>query len=49
MFFYVSITNEQGDEEHMSKNNKVAWRPLWNEENEIFNALLNHTLELKHL
>jgi len=39
--FYVSIINEHGEEEHVTKSDKDAWGPLWNEENKILNALLS--------
>jgi len=47
--FYVSITNEQGEEESVIDDDKASWGPYWNEENDIFNALLRVFPELQHL
>jgi len=47
--FYVSITNEQGEEELVTDNDKASWGPNWIEENDVFNALLRVTPELQHL
>ncbi len=38
--FYVSVTNEQGDVQEVTEEDKVKWGPLWDEENEKFNMYL---------
>lgn len=46
--FYVSLTNEQGEMEMVTDADKEAWGPLWNEENDIFNAMLEEIPGLKN-
>jgi hypothetical protein len=41
--FYVSLTNEEGNQEMVSDADKLLWGPIWNEKNDHFNAYLNAT------
>jgi hypothetical protein len=45
--FYVSLTNEQGDIQEVSEEDKVIWGPLWDEENEKFNKYLRGIPEMQ--
>jgi hypothetical protein len=38
--FYVSLSNEQGNVQEVTKEDKAKWGPLCNEENEKFNKYL---------
>ena len=38
--FYVSVTNEQGEVQEVTQEDKAKWGPLWDEENEKFNKYL---------
>jgi hypothetical protein len=41
--FYVSLTNEKGEERFVIDDERVSWGPLWNEENNKFELFLEAT------
>lgn len=45
--FYVSITEKAGKTLEVSDATKEAWGPLWNSQNESFNAYLESVRELR--
>jgi len=47
--FNVLVTNEEGEKDHMIDNEKATWGTLWNEEDNIYNAILSIILDLEHL
>jgi hypothetical protein len=47
--FYVSLTNESGEERFVSKEDKRAWGPLWDQQSEAFNLFAESDPELAHL
>lgn len=47
--FYVSLTNEDGKTQEVTAADMESWGPLWNAQNEIFNAYLESVPELKCL
>jgi hypothetical protein len=47
--FYVSLTNEKGEERSISGEERVNWGPLWNEENNKFELFLEATPTLSSL
>jgi hypothetical protein len=47
--FYVSLTNESGEERFVSEEDKRAWGPLWDQQSEAFNLFVEFDPELAHL
>ena len=47
--FYVSLTNEQGEGEHVSSKDRSDWGPIWHSESEKFDRYLDSQDSLRFL
>jgi hypothetical protein len=47
--FYVSLTNESGEECIVSEEDKRTWGPLWNQQSDLFNSFVDFDPDLGYL